>query len=164
MGASRISVAVDGSGNLYLADGPNNRCRLIAPDGIITTIAGNGSSNFSGDGGPAIDAGTPGEDDCVPDSAGNLYLPNVSRVRMINTAGIITTIIGTGVSGFSGDGGPAASAALAFPTGVAVDASGNLFIADNGNNRIRKVSAGGIISTVAGNGNYGFSGDGGPAA
>ena len=96
------------------------------------------------------------------DASGNLFIAG-SRIRKVSAGGIITTAAGNGNYGFSGDGGPATSASLFEPFGLAVDGSGDLFIADNSNYRIRQVSAGGIIATVAGNGNFGFSGDGGPA-
>ena len=99
------------------------------------------------------------------DSAGNLYIsePRLNRVRKVSPSGIVTTLAGTGVAGYSGDGGPAASASLSAPTGVALDSADNLYIADLGNYRVRKVSPDGIITTVAGNGTLGLSGDGGPA-
>jgi uncharacterized protein (TIGR03437 family) len=158
-------VALDQSGNLYIADSDNNMVFRMAKDGTLTVMAGNGFAGFSGDGGPATNAAMSLilTSDVAVDAAGNIYLADSGnqRVREIS-GGIITTVAGDGASGFSGDGGPAVSAQLAFPSGVAVDAAGNLYIADSGNNRVRKVS-GGIITTVAGNGVSGFSGDGGPA-
>ena len=155
-------VAVDSAGNLYIADEHNNRIREVT-GGTITTIAGNGSEGFSGDGGPATSASLAFPCGVAVDSAGNLYIADFenSRIRKVS-GGAITTIAGNGTQGFSGDGGPATSASLAFPAGVAVDSAGNLYIADSDNNRIRKVT-GGTIATVAGNGNAYFSGDGGPA-
>jgi uncharacterized protein (TIGR03437 family) len=151
-------VAVDSAGNLYIADTNNNRIRKVS-GGIITTVAGNGTLGFSGDGGPATSAQLKEPYGVTVDSAGNLYIaePYDNRIRKIS-GGIITTLAGNGTSGFSGDGGPATSAQLAFPVGIAVDTAGNLYIADGG--FVRKVS-GGIITTVAGGGIE--LGDGGPA-
>jgi len=175
------SVTVDASGNLFIADEFNNRIRKVsAASGIITTVAGSGavgyqSGSFSGDGGPATSATLNEPCGVAVDASGNLFIADGlnNRVRKVSAAdGIITTVAGNGPScanlnscggGFSGDGGPAISASLNQPSRVAVDAAGNLFISDQGNQRIRKVSATGIITTVAGNGIAGFSGDGGPA-
>jgi sugar lactone lactonase YvrE len=137
-----------------------------ASTGIITTVAGNGIPGYSGDGGPATSASLSGPSGVVVDATGNLLIADSSnyRIRRVDAStGIITTVAGNGIRGFSGDGGPATSASLS-PIGVAVDATGNLFIADTGNHRIRRVDEStGIITTVAGNGIRGFSGDGGPA-
>jgi sugar lactone lactonase YvrE len=159
------SVVVDQSGNLFISDNLNNRIRKVTPAGIITTVAGNGSSGWSGDGGPATSASLSGPNGVVVDQSGNLFIADLGnlRIRKVTSTGIITTVAGNGTYGYSGDGGPASSAALRSPTGVAVDAGGNLFIADTGNNRIREVTSAGIITTVAGNGSGAFSGDGGPA-
>jgi uncharacterized protein (TIGR03437 family) len=158
-------VAVDVSGNLYIADSGNNRIREVSPSGIITTVAGNGFYTFSGDSGPATSASLAAPYSVAVDASGNLFITDSGniRVRKMSASGIITTVAGNGTAGFSGDGGPAPAASLGAPEGVAVDAGGNLFIAEFYNDRIRKVSAGGIITTFAGNGNFGFSGDGGPA-
>ena len=131
---------------------------------LITTVAG-GTPGFSGDGGPATAAQVLAPHGVAVDANGNLFIADVGnqRIRKVSASGIITTVAGTGSLGFSGDGGPATAAELYYPVGVAVDAIGNLFIADTLNRRIRKVSASGIITTVAGNGIEGFSGDGGPA-
>jgi uncharacterized protein (TIGR03437 family) len=154
-------LAVDSAGNLYFADGTNYRIREVS-NGVITTVIGNGTPGHSGDNGPAANATINGIFVTV-DSAGNLYIGdnNNHRVRKVSN-GTITTVAGTGTPGFGGDNGPATSANLAFPAGVAVDAAGNLYIADVGNYRIRMVSNG-VITTVAGNGTYGFGGDSGPA-
>jgi uncharacterized protein (TIGR03437 family) len=164
-----FGLALDASGNLFIADSGNNRIRKVSPSGVIATVAGSGApgplTTFAGDGGQAISASLFAPSGVAVDSAGNLYIADYgnSRIRKVSVSGVITTVAGNGMFRFSGDGGPATAAQLWNPAGVAVDASGNLFIADSINNRIRKVSASGLISTVAGNGNYGFSGDGGPA-
>jgi len=157
-------VALDSNGNLYIADQRNQRVRRVDTSGNVSTVAGNGTAGFSGDGGLAINAELSVPTGLAVDNLGNLYIADTSnyRVRKVNTAGIISTVAGNGVVGFSGDGGPAVSAELNFPTGL-VAKGGNLYIADAGNNRIRKVNSSGKISTVAGNGIQGFGGDGGPA-
>lgn len=162
------NLAVDGTGNIYIADTSNNRIREVnATTGIITTVAGDGTMGYSGDGGPATSAEIAQPYGVALDSAGNLYIADSgnNRIRMVSTAtGIITTVAGTGNFQYSGDGGPATSAEIAEPNGVTLDGAGNLYIADTGNNVIRKVSATtGIITTVAGNGTSGYSGDGGLA-
>ena len=210
-------VAVDGAGNLYIADRGNHRIRKVDSAGTITTIVGSGQWGFGGDGGPAdraqlrrpygvatdgvgnlyiADTGnqrirkvdSTGIITTVPsgpatearlnrptgvavDGAGNLYIAdsNNNRIRMVDPSGIITTVAGTGEygfgrGGFSGDGGPATNAHLHFPTGVVTDDTGNLFIGDSFNNRIRMVDSAGTITTIAGSGEGGFGGDGGPAA
>src|ERR1017187_2403392 len=159
-------VAVDAVGNLFVADTYNNRIREVSASGIITTVAGGGAYNgCGGDGGPATAASLGFPNGVAVDAFGNLFIADTSnsRIRKVSAGGIITTVAGTGTAGFSGDGGLAMAAQMSSPAGVLVDAAGNLFIADAGNQRIRKVSAGGIITTVAGTGTAGFSGDGGPA-
>ena len=154
-------VAADSAGNLYIADTFNHRIRKVS-GGTITTVAGNGVGGFSGDGGPATNASLRLPSGVAVDSTGTLYIADTgnSRIRKVS-GGTITTVVGNG-QGFSGDGGPATSALLNNPRGVAIDSAANLYIADDGNNRIRKVS-GGTITTVAGDGGAEFSGDGGPA-
>ena len=156
------AMAVDPSGNVYFADG-DTILRLDAITGVVTLVAGNGTAGYSGDNGPAIDAQLSGPYGLALDSSGNLYIGSLYNnvVRKV-AGGVITTVVGTGVAGFSGDGGPAASAQLNAPYALAVDSSGNLFISDSGNSRIREVSSG-VIATVAGNGTTGFAGDNGPA-
>jgi N-acetylneuraminic acid mutarotase len=161
-------VAVDPSGNFYIVDADNNRIRKVtASTGIITTVAGNGTAGYSGDGGAATSAELDTPFGVAVDASGNLYIVDVNndRIRKVTAStGIITTVAGNGTWGYSGDGGAATSAELFSPFGVAVDASGNLYIADSGNNLIRKVTAStGIITTVAGNGTGGYSGDSGAA-
>ena len=158
-------VFVDGSGNIYIADMNNGRIRKVDTSGIISTVAGNGTFGFSGDGGPATDASLFNPLGVSVDGSGNIYIADMNngRIRKVDTSGIISTVAGNGTFGFSGDGGPATDASLFNPLGVSVDGSGVIYIADTNNHRIRKVDAAGIISTVAGNGELGFSGDGGPA-
>jgi sugar lactone lactonase YvrE len=158
-------VAVDSGGNLYIADTDNNRLRKVAPGGTITTVAGNGVAKYSGDGGPATAASLNYPRGVAVDAAGNLYIAdsNNRRIRKVPPGGTISTAAGNGVGGYSGDGGPATAASLDWPYGVAVDSAGNLYIADFSNHRIRKVTPAGTITTAAGNGQSGSSGDGGPA-
>ena len=158
-------VAVDASGNLFIADRGNSVIRKVSTSGVITTVAGNGTYGYSGDGGSATAAELYWPSSVAVDASGNLFIADNwnNRIRKVSTSGVITTVAGNGTSGYNGDGGSADSAELSNPYGVAVDASGNLFIADWGNNRIRKVSTSGIITTVAGNGTSGYSGDGGSA-
>ena len=210
---SPVGVALDSSGDLYIADKGNNRIRKISPDGIITTVAGNGgldTQGGSGDGGPATSAqlsvpigiavdnagslyiaqdgdgvrkvasggiistvvSNIAANGVVPDNTGNLYLATgllpggrlAGSITRVSSGGIVTTLVGTGNWGYSGDGGPAVTAQLNDPLGVAVDTAGNVYIADVLENRVRKVAPSGIITTVAGNGTHGLlRGDGGPA-
>jgi hypothetical protein len=160
------ALAFDGNGNLYITDSGGNssfRIRKVDVAGTITTIAGGATAGFSGDGGPASNAQLSNPSGLAFDKAGNLYIGDGTRVRKVDTNGIISTFAGNGVFGFGGDGGPATSAELAQVDGVAVDQGGTVYIAD-GNNRIRKVDTHGTITTFAGTGAAGFSGDGGPAA
>ncbi len=158
-------VAIDGSGNIYIAEPQNHRIRKVNSAGIISTYAGTGSSGFSGDGGTAALAQINSPYGIAVDASGNLYIGDAGnhRVRMVNTSGIISTFAGNGVLGFNGDGGAATLAQLKGPSGIAIDAFGNVYIADEGNHRIRKVNSSGIISTVAGTTVSGYSGDGGMA-
>jgi len=160
-------IARDSSGNLYINDQSDNVVRKVtAATGIITTVAGNGTYGYSGDGGPATSAQLFYPEQIAVDGSGNLYIADFinSAIRKVTAAtGIITTVVNNnGYGGYGGDGGPAISALLNGTFGVAVDSSGNLYIADESNNRIRKVTNG-IITTVAGNGTYGNTGDGGLA-
>jgi len=204
-------IAVDGSGNLYIIDYFNTRVRKVAPDGVITTFAGNGHVGYSGDGGPATSAEFANPTGLAVDLAGNLYISDSANfdIRKVTPGGMISTAvvsIGTAVSlgnpssvavdvngdlfigvlgepnevikvspggvttmvagpasGFSGDGGLATKAAIDGPTGIAVDLAGTVYFIDGGNSRVRKVSADGIINTIAGGGDFRFFGDGGPA-
>jgi hypothetical protein len=171
-----IGVALDTAGNIYIADSHNNLVRKVS-NGIITTVAGNGTQGFSGDGGPATSAEFNNPTEVAVDAAGNLYIADSynDRVREVSN-GVITTVAGNGVlapsngipggrgyGGFSGDGGSAIDAQLSTPTSVTVDSAGNLYISDYDNNRVRKVSNG-IITTVAGSGpGGGFGGYSGAA-
>jgi sugar lactone lactonase YvrE len=160
-----FGVAVDSHGNVYIADTPNNRIRMVNTAGIIATIAGNGVAGYSGDGGPATYAALFNPMGVAVDSHGNLYIADErnNRIRMVNTSGTITTVAGNGIVGSSGDGSPAISASLYYPTGIAVDGSGDLFIADSNNQRVRKVNASGNITTVAGTGTIGYNCNNGTA-
>jgi len=177
--ATPFGLALDANGNLYIAVAENQRVRVVnSSSGIITTVAGGGTG---GNGGLATSAELTGPCDVKLDASGDLYLSDScitasagsgggqtsgpARVwRVDAVTGIITTVAGGGTSGFGGDGGPATSALLSIPAGLAVDASGDIYIADSGNNRIRRIDGvTGIITTVAGNGAAAFAGDGGPA-
>jgi serine/threonine-protein kinase len=165
--AAPSGLAVDAAGNVYVADGGNNKVRKISPDGSITTAVGTGAEGASGDGGPATKAtlNTGTQFGLALDPSGTLYLTDFSnsKIRRVSKDGTIDTLAGTGTEGFAGDGGPAGGAELNRPIAVAADKNGNVYIADWGNNRVREVTKDGRITTVAGNGDYGFSGDGGPA-
>jgi sugar lactone lactonase YvrE len=158
------NVAFDATGSLYIADILNNRIRKVDTNGIIATVAGNGTYSESGDGGAATNAGIYWPASVALDAAGNFYIAALyySHIRKVNANGIISTVVGSS-AGYSGDGGAATSAKVNGPQGVALDADGNLYIADTGNSRIRKVDTSGIISTVAGKSGSGYSGDGGAA-
>ncbi len=158
-------VAVDASGNIYILDVNNYRVRKINSVGTITTVAGNGTAGFSGDGGPATSAQINTSWGIAIDGSGNIYISDSQnhRIRKVSSTGTMTTIAGNGTGGYSGDGGLATSAQVNYPQGLVVDASGNLLIADLGNYRIRKISTTGTITTAVGNGSAGFSGDGGAA-
>lgn len=164
-----IRVAVDTKGNLYITDYSNQSIRVVnANTNVVNSIAGNGSLGYSGDGGSSSGAQLADPHDAVVDAAGNVYIADTlnARVRRIDTSGKISTFAGNGTRGYSGDGGAAVSAQLMLPTGLALDKSGDLFIADWGSATVRKVDKNGNISTVAG---VGYSvvgapvGDGGQA-
>jgi uncharacterized protein (TIGR03437 family) len=160
-----VGIVADPLGVIYFSDTGNNRVRRLSPTGLLQVVAGNGSKGYSGDGGFAAAAQLDGPRGLALDSAGNLYIADSGnhRIRVVTPAGLIITVAGNGVRGFSGDGGPAAQANLDTPIAIAVDSARDLLIADAVNQRIRRVRNDGIISTVAGNGVYGYSGDGGPA-
>jgi hypothetical protein len=159
-----IGVAVMHDGGFLIADAAAARVRRVSPTGIITTVAGTGTRGISGDGGPATAAQIydPQGVAAMPDG-GFLIADGDYVVRRVSSTGIITTVAGTGVPGSAGDGGPATAAQLNVPNAVAVTADGGFLIADTGNRRIRRVSPTGIITTVAGTGVQGSSGDGGAA-
>jgi sugar lactone lactonase YvrE len=158
-------VYVDGAGRIFIADQGNHRIRMIDTGKNISTVAGNGGYGYSGDGGLAVAAKLRNPKSVYVDGAGRIFIADSdnSRIRMVDSSKIISTVAGNGVSGYSGDGGLAVAAKLYHPTGVYVDGAGRIFIADSGNSRIRMVDIGKIISTVAGNGVSGYSGDGGLA-
>lgn len=160
------TAVFDKAGNLFITDVNNHVIRKVDPSGIITTIAGTGVCSYSGDGGPAIKAALCSPTDLTLDNLGNIYVVDFgnNRIRMINALGIITTIVDSnGARGYGGDGGPAISAKIADPYGICIDKSGNLYFSDGSNHKVRKVSPSGIITTYAGKGTKGDSGDGGPA-
>lgn len=156
-------IAIDPSGNLFISDVNNFVIRRITASNIISTVAGSGTSGYSGDGGAATAANI-SHNGIAVDALGNIYFSDYNfNVRKINTSGIISTIAGNGTAGYSGDAGAATAAQLYDPQGIAVDGSGNIYIADNHNNVIRRVNSSGIISTFAGTGTAGYSGDGAAA-
>jgi hypothetical protein len=159
-------VVSDNTGNFYVLDHGEYRIRKVDTNDVIWTVAGNGLNGFSGDGGPATNTSIAANDiGILLDKLGNIIFADLgnNRIRKVDTNGIITTIAGNGIIGYSGDGGPATNAMLNRPYDVAMDGAGNLFIADQNSYRIRKVDTNGIIWTVAGNGTNGYSGDGGIA-
>jgi hypothetical protein len=160
------AIVFDAAGNLYVAETGHHVIRKVDTLGNLTTIAGTTTQGFSGDAGPAISATLDSPQGLALDTANNLYIADTHnhRIRRIDTTGIITTVAGNGTQGFSGDTSAATYASLALPHGLSLDASGNLYLADTGNHRIRRIDATtGIITTIAGDGTQGFSGDNGPA-
>src|ERR1700756_245628 len=158
-------LVFDASGNLYFSDYGNNVVRMVNTSGIITTVAGNYSlSVYGGDGGPATSAEFFGPQGLAFDAAGNLYICDAGnqRIRMVNSAGVINTVVGSGIEGYTGDGGPATAADLSSPAAMIFDTQGNLYFSDADNNCVRMVNTNGIISLVAGDTTIGYSGDGGP--
>jgi uncharacterized protein (TIGR03437 family) len=159
-------VAVDSKGNYYIVQLTSQIIRVVtASSGIITTLAGNGTYGFSGDDGVANQAEVSDVHGIVVDSSGNVYISDTgnSRIRKIDTSGNITTIAGNGTSGYAGDGSSAINAELGRPGALAIDSSGNIYVPDYANSVVRKISSSGNISTIAGTGNFGLSGDGGSA-
>src|SRR5262249_11198173 len=146
-------MAVDKFGSLIFTDNGNSVVRKLS-NGIITTLAGTGSEGYLGDGGPATSATLSNPEGLGVDAAGNIYVADTSHsaMRKLPRDGTIPTTAGTGTCGYNGDNQPASTAELCFPQSVKVDSSGNIYISDGGNGRIRKVTAGGAISTVAGDG------------
>jgi sugar lactone lactonase YvrE len=144
-------VATDTKGDVYVADSYNNRIRMINTSGVISTVAGNGTGGYSGDGGQATAAEVNRPLYVTVDKSGNLYISDYdnNRIRMVNTSGVISTVAGNGIGGYSGDGSAATAAGISLPGGVAVDNAGNLYIAQYYNDAIRMVNTSGIISTIA---------------
>ncbi len=159
---SPTSVAIDAAGNIYLTDDGNNVIRKISAAGIITTIAGNGTVGYYGDHGPATNAWLNHATGVAVNDTGGVIIADANNhvIRVIDTSGKIRTIVGVGSPGYSGDGSSANIASLNFPKGVTVDAKRNIYISDNGNAAVRKVDTLGIIRPFAGNGSFGYSGDG----
>ncbi|GFN31344.1 NHL domain-containing protein [Paenibacillus xylaniclasticus] len=155
----------EASGAMYIADAYNHRIRKVDADGMISTVAGTGVAGFSGDGGSALSAQLSEPTDVLMDGGGNLYIADTmnNRIRKVDTSGNISTVAGTAGIGYNGDEKPATEAQLNMPTGLAMDAAGNLLIADSGNSRVRMVNTAGVISTIAGTDTPGYSGDGGLA-
>ncbi len=160
-----FGLGIDAAGNVYVADSGNNRVRKITPAGVITTVAGDGTDAAGGDGGQATAAQLGSISGLAFDAAGNLYITQrfYNRVRKVTPAGMISTIAGTGVAGSSGDNGQATSAQLYFPIAVAVSTAGEILIAELYGHRVRRITTAGVISTIAGTGVAGFSGDNGQA-
>jgi RHS repeat-associated protein len=160
-----MDVAVDAENNFYIADRTNYRILKVDAGGFLTDLAGNGTKGYGGDGGQAVEASLSEVYSLAVCNDGDIFMAdtNNSRIRKVDKAGIISTVAGTGEHGFSGDNGPATQAMLYSPKGIACDDQGYLYIADSSNHRIRKVDPAGIITTIAGNGIDGFSGDNGPA-
>jgi len=158
-------LAIDSAGNLYIADTGNDVIREVTPLGFIKTIAGNNTVGYSGDGAGATDAQLYGPYGLALDAAGDLYISDSNNhvIRELLANGNIVTVGGNHYPGYSGDGGSVANAQFNYPKGLAMDAAGNLYVADYGNSVIRKISAGGTVTTVAGTGVPGDLGDGGPA-
>ena len=159
-----LGLALDGEGNLFVADRDNNAIRKITQDGVIVTVAGKGSTfGFSGDGGPATRATLSTPEGVAPGRDGNIYFSDSAngRIRKVDSNGVVTTIAGTGLFVAIPDGGPATKTSLIDPGGLAVDAKGNIYV--SGDHRVRRIDPAGTMTTIAGTGEGGYSGDGGPA-
>lgn len=158
-------LAFDSGGNLYISDRDNDRVRKVLTDGTITAFAGNGDETYGGDGGPAVDASIDYPLQVAVGPNGDVYIAddNHNRIRKVSTTGIISTVIGDGTFGSAGDGGPATKAQVNDPQGVALDAAGNLYVSETGGNRIRRIDPSGVVTTIAGTGEEGLAGIGGPA-
>ena len=154
-------IAVDSTGNVYFADGENSLIREWGTGGNLTTVAGSGVTGFLGDGGPATLAKLNNPWGVAVDSSGNIYISDTynNRIRKVDLSGAITTVAGNGIQGYLGDGGPALSAELSWPNDIALDSQGNLYIADSGNERIRMMNTSGTITTIAGTGVAGYTGE-----
>jgi len=159
-----VFVATDLGGNIYVADQNNNRIRKIDLSGTVTTVAGNGTAAFAGDGGPALDAALNAPTGVFIAPSGDMYIADVGnqRIRVVHND-VINTVAGNGGKGYGGDGGAATAATFYNCVRAVVDSAGNIYIADQSNHRVRKVSTNGTIATIAGTGSEGFSGDSGPA-
>jgi len=155
-------IFIDKTGNLYISGG-GARVRMIDVTGVITTFAGNGTATISGDGGPATAAGIGAISSIAQDTAGNILLAGSYRIMKVNSAGIITTMAGTGIIGYSGDGGPATAAQFNYINQIITDKDNNIYFTDDQNNCVRKIDGNGIITTVAGSGAGTYAGDGLPA-
>ncbi|WP_308205696.1 SMP-30/gluconolactonase/LRE family protein [Frankia sp. AiPs1] len=159
------STARDEDGNIYIGDAKNSRIRKVTPAGVISTVAGTGTAGYSGDGGPATAAQLNSAEKVTIGPDSSVYFSDYEnhRIRKIDPAGIITTYVGTGVAGYTGAGGAATQAKIDGPNDITMTADGTLYFADLGSDTIQKVTPDGIISTIAGTGEAGFAGDGGPA-
>jgi sugar lactone lactonase YvrE len=164
--ASPVGLTYDTTGTLYISDRDNDRVRVVSPDGVISTLAGNGNQDFDGDGRPATAHSLDYPLSTVVDPAGDVYIAddNQNRIRKVTPDGTIVTVIGDGSFGSKGDGGPARRAQVNDPQGVALDAAGNLYVSEYGANRIRRIDPHGIVTTFAGTGSQEDAGMGGPAA
>ena len=163
--ANPEGLIVDKEGNVLLADSLNHAILKIDSQGYLTRFAGNGQSGFNGDARRATEASLALPYDVRLDSKGNVYIADVMnhRIRKVDNNGLISTVAGTGVAGYSGDGGPAVNAQLNMPYGIVLDKDDNLLIADSDNHVVRQVGSDGVIRTIVGSGQRGFDGDGGPA-
>jgi sugar lactone lactonase YvrE len=160
-----LGIATDGAGTIYIAEASSSTVRRIDPSGVITRFAGTGTSGFSGDNGPALNAALNTPSGLAVDAAGNVYIAdqNNHRIRRVAPNGTISTVAGTGVAGYFGDGGPATAARLYYPFRVTLDSAGNIYVGDSRNSAVRQIDPLGVITTIAGTGTWGFTGDGGPA-